>query len=70
MMVEDKVICIENRDTDGNLDPHFTLNKVYNVKIEDTVYIINGVFMDKTSYKHFFVTLQKHRENQLNMIGI
>ena len=74
-MVEDKVICIENIDIKGEIDPHFTLNEVYNLKIEDTVYIINSsrgisVFMDKTSYKHFFVTLQKHRENQLKLIGI
>jgi hypothetical protein len=86
--IEDKVICIENKKRDGNLHPHLTLNKVYNVKIEDTVYIINGVVKDKDTvyiisdlegkllvmdenyYKRFFVTLQKHRENQLNMIGI
>ena len=70
MNIEDKVICIENRDSNGEIYPHFTLNKVYNLKIDETVYIINGVFMDETSYKNFFVTLQKHRENKLNMIGI
>ena len=37
-----------------------------------SVYIINDdhMFMDKTSYKHFFITLKKHRENKLNQIGI
>ena len=28
------------------------------------------MFMDKASYKHFFITLKKHRENKLNQIGI
>ena len=66
-----KVICIEDKDIDGKLHPLLTLNKVYDVKLKDTVYIINGDhFMDKTSYKHFFVTLEQHRENQLNQILI
>ena len=64
-----KVICIEDKDIDGKLHPLLTLNKVYDVKLKDTVYIINGDhFMHKTSYKHFFVTLEQHRENQLNQI--
>ncbi len=64
-----KVICIEDKDIDGKLPPLLTLNKVYEVKLKDTVYIINGDhFMGTTSYKHFFVTLEQHRENQLNQI--
>lgn len=64
-----KVICIEDKDIDGKLNPLLTLNKVYDANIEDTVYIINGdyMFMDKTSYKHF-VTVEQWRENQLNQI--
>lgn len=71
-----KVICIENKQADGNLHPLLTLNKVYDVEIDsfgkDNVYIINNddMFMDETSYKHFFIPLEQHRENQLNQLGI
>lgn len=72
-----QVICIENKDTDGNLHPLLTLNKVYDAELLDGVYIINddhmlpiSLIMDKASYKHFFITLKKHRENKLNQIGI
>ena len=67
-----KVICIENKDIDGSLNPLLTINKVYDVEIEEVVYIINKdyMFMDKFSYKHFFVPLQEWRDNQLKLIGI
>ncbi len=67
-----QVICIENKDIDGNLHPLLTLNEVYEAELLDGVYIINDdhMFMDKASYKHFFITLKKHRENKLNQIGI
>ena len=64
-----KVICIEDKDIDGKLHPLLTLNKVYDANIEDTIYIINGDFIfDKISYKHFFITLEQYREQQLNQI--
>jgi len=66
-----KVICIENKCVDGQLHPFLTINKTYDVNIEDNVYIINNDnIFDEFSYKYFFVTLQQHRNNKLNQIGI
>ena len=68
-----KVICIQNKCSDGKLHPHLTIYKIYDLNItEDNVYIINDkqLFMDENSYKHFFITLEEHRKNQLKLLGV
>jgi hypothetical protein len=65
-----KMICIKNSD---EVNSRTTIGKVYEILIDydsgDEYFVAdNG---DELWYhSHYFISVEKHRENQLNKIGI
>jgi hypothetical protein len=60
-----KAICIKNFD---DVNSRTTIGKVYEI-LQD--YDSDYKTFDPTStYQEYFVTVEQHRENQLNLIGI
>ena len=54
-----------------NLDSNTLISKsTIFLAILSSIFINNDNIFDEFSYKYFFVTLQKHRDNKLNQIGI